>query len=98
MERWATPKWQRPDTKKIRKIFTDYLAEFDPRKYLGPARDELVKMIQHKNKNVLGSVDQGGQFSHWQAGNWKTITANRSLRWEGDCVHRSFFCQKGDIF
>ena len=30
--------------------------EFDPRKYLGPAREELMQMIIHKNKNVLGSA------------------------------------------
>ncbi|MEX2757791.1 MAG: class II fructose-1,6-bisphosphate aldolase [Candidatus Sigynarchaeota archaeon] len=39
----------------IRKIFAEKPAEFDPRKYLGPARDELIKMIMEKNKTVLGS-------------------------------------------
>jgi fructose-bisphosphate aldolase class II len=39
----------------IRKTFAEKPAEFDPRKYLGPARDELVKMIMDKNKTVLGS-------------------------------------------
>jgi fructose-bisphosphate aldolase class II len=39
----------------IRKIFNEKPAEFDPRKYLGPAREELVSMIVAKNKNVLGS-------------------------------------------
>jgi fructose-bisphosphate aldolase class II len=29
----------------IRKIFSESPAEFDPRKYLGPARDELMSMI-----------------------------------------------------
>jgi fructose-bisphosphate aldolase class II len=42
----------------IRKVFVDKPAEFDPRKYLGPARDELTKMIIHKNKEVLGSADR----------------------------------------
>jgi fructose-bisphosphate aldolase class II len=46
-------------TAMIRKIFADHPAEFDPRKYLGPARDELVKMIRYKNKNFLGSADRG---------------------------------------
>ena len=32
------------------------LEAFDPRKYLGPARDELMEMIIDKNKNVLGSA------------------------------------------
>ena len=33
-------------------------SEFDPRKYLGPARDELKKLYMHKNKEVLGSAGQ----------------------------------------
>lgn len=40
----------------VRKIFAEKPSEFDPRKYLGPAREELVKMIKHKNENVLGSA------------------------------------------
>ncbi len=40
----------------IRKVFKDKPGEFDPRKYLGPAREELKNMIIHKNKNVLGSA------------------------------------------
>ncbi len=43
----------------IRKTFCEKPQEFDPRKYLGPARDELTRMIIDKNKNVLGSADQG---------------------------------------
>ena len=45
-------------TAMIRQVFAEKPAEFDPRKYLGPARDELVKMVKHKNINVLGSADQ----------------------------------------
>lgn len=40
----------------IRKIYAEKPAEFDPRKYLGPAREELVKMIMDKNATVLGSA------------------------------------------
>jgi fructose-bisphosphate aldolase class II len=40
----------------IRKVFAENPAEFDPRKYLGPAREELVKVIVDKNENVLGSA------------------------------------------
>ena len=40
----------------IRKIFAEKPGEFDPRKYLGPARDELIAMIMHKNTAVLGSA------------------------------------------
>ncbi len=40
----------------IRQIFAENPAEFDPRKYLGPARDELIEMVKQKNENVLGSA------------------------------------------
>ncbi len=40
----------------IRKVFAENPAEFDPRKYLGPARDELIKMVKYKNEQVLGSA------------------------------------------
>jgi fructose-bisphosphate aldolase, class II len=43
-------------TAMIRKTLAEKPSEFDPRKYLGPARDELIKMIVHKNKEVLGSA------------------------------------------
>jgi fructose-bisphosphate aldolase class II len=43
-------------TAMIRKVFAEKPEEFDPRKYLGPARDELKKMYAEKNKNVLGSA------------------------------------------
>jgi len=42
----------------IRKVFAEKPGEFDPRKYLGPAREELIKMYMDKNKNVLGSADR----------------------------------------
>ncbi|MBW2486690.1 MAG: class II fructose-1,6-bisphosphate aldolase [Deltaproteobacteria bacterium] len=40
----------------IRKVFAENPAEFDPRKYLGPAREELIKMVKYKNEHVLGSA------------------------------------------
>ncbi|MFA4858858.1 MAG: class II fructose-bisphosphate aldolase [Candidatus Margulisiibacteriota bacterium] len=43
----------------IRKVFAESPSEFDPRKYLGPAREELKKLIVAKNQNVLGSAGQG---------------------------------------
>lgn len=43
-------------TASIRKVFATKPGEFDPRKYLGPARDELKKVYSHKNANVLGSA------------------------------------------
>ena len=42
----------------IRKIFVENPKEFDPRKYLGPARKELTEVIKHKNTNVLGSANR----------------------------------------
>lgn len=42
----------------LRKILAENPKEFDPRKYLGPAREELKKLIIHKNREVLGSADR----------------------------------------
>lgn len=42
----------------IRKILAEKPSEFDPRKYLGPAREELIKMYIMKNENVLGSANR----------------------------------------
>ena len=42
-------------TAAIRKVFAEKPAEFDPRKYLGPARDNMEKLYKHKIINVLGS-------------------------------------------
>lgn len=39
----------------IRQIFMEKPKEFDPRKYLGPARDEIQKMVEHKI-DILGSA------------------------------------------
>jgi len=46
-------------TAAIRKAFAENPKEFDPRKYLGPARDELKNLIIEKNKTVLGSAGHG---------------------------------------
>lgn len=43
-------------TASVRETFAKNPAEFDPRKYLGPARDELKKLYSHKTVNVLGSA------------------------------------------
>ena len=45
-------------TAAVRKVFADKPGEFDPRKYLGPARDEMKKLYKHKIINVLGSNDK----------------------------------------
>ena len=43
-------------TAAIRKVLAEQPSEFDPRKYLGPAREELKKMYMHKCVDVLGSA------------------------------------------
>lgn len=43
-------------TAAVRKVFAENPAEFDPRKYLGPARDNLKALYKHKIENVLGSA------------------------------------------
>lgn len=40
-------------TAEVRKYLQENPKEFDPRKYLGPARDAIKSMVQHKIKNVL---------------------------------------------
>lgn len=42
----------------IRKYFKENPEEFDPRKYLGPARQAVKDMVQHKIKTVLGSSNK----------------------------------------
>ena len=39
-----------------REVLATKPAEFDPRKYLGPARESLKKLYEHKLINVLGSA------------------------------------------
>ena len=41
-------------TASIRRVFAETPGEFDPRKYLGPARDEIKKLVKNKLVNVLG--------------------------------------------
>ena len=43
-------------TAAIREVLASQPAEFDPRKYLGPAREELKKLYMHKTEKVLGSA------------------------------------------
>ena len=45
-------------TAAIRQVFTEKPDEFDPRKYLGPARDALKELYKHKTINVLGSANR----------------------------------------
>ncbi|MFV0472318.1 MAG: class II fructose-bisphosphate aldolase [Paludibacteraceae bacterium] len=43
-------------TAAVRKAFVEKPEEFDPRKYLGPARDSMKKLYKHKIESVLGSA------------------------------------------
>ena len=45
-------------TAEIRKYLTENPKEFDPRKYLGPARDAISSMVSHKIRNVLKSSNR----------------------------------------
>lgn len=48
-------------TAAVRKVFAEKPAEFDPRKYLGPARDNMQKLYEHKIVEVLGSNNKLAQ-------------------------------------
>lgn len=53
-------------TAKIREVFATKPAEFDPRNYLGPAREAIVKMVRHKLQ-VLNSAGQTEKIvAHWK--------------------------------
>ena len=43
-------------TAAVREMFAKNPGEFDPRKYLGPAREELKKLYMYKTEKVLGSA------------------------------------------
>jgi len=45
-------------TAAIREVLAEKPAEFDPRKYLGPARDNAKKLYRHKIEEVLGSANR----------------------------------------
>lgn len=43
-------------TASVREVLATKPAEFDPRKYLGPARENMRKLYKHKIEEVLGSA------------------------------------------
>ena len=53
----TAPKWPSPTPETCGRCRSRAVkpGEFDPRKYLGPARDEMKKLYMHKIINVLGS-------------------------------------------
>ena len=42
----------------IRKYFDEHPADFDPRQYLKPARENIKNLVKHKICDVLGSNDK----------------------------------------
>lgn len=49
-------------TAKIRQVFAEKPAEFDPRKYLGPGREAIKAMVKHK-LHVLGCAGKAAECS-----------------------------------
>jgi fructose-bisphosphate aldolase class II len=47
-------------TAKIRQVFAEKPGEFDPRKYLGPAREAIKQMVKHK-LNILGCAGKAAE-------------------------------------
>ena len=45
-------------TAAVRKVLVEKPNEFDPRNFLGPARDKLKELYKHKIINILGSADK----------------------------------------
>ena len=42
-------------TAEIRRVLVENPGEFDPRKYLGPGRDAITRMVQHKIRDMLNA-------------------------------------------
>ncbi len=55
-------------TAKIREVFANKPAEFDPRNYLGPAREAIIGMVRRKlQPNVLNSAGKADAVNaHWE--------------------------------
>ena len=51
-------------TASVRKFFVEKPEEFDPRLYLGPARDAIKDMVKHKMRNVLGCSGKAFDEQH----------------------------------
>lgn len=49
-------------TAAVRQVFAEKPQEFDPRKYLGPARENMKKLYEHKIVEVLGSENKLAQL------------------------------------
>jgi len=50
----------------IREVFSEKPDEFDPRKYLGPARDEIRTMVKRKLEMLNSAGKAGEVIAHWK--------------------------------
>jgi fructose-bisphosphate aldolase class II len=67
-------------TAKIREVFATKPAEFDPRNYLGPARDAITQMVRHKVRDVLNSAGKAEAVNgHWEQLGKPTPRSRRQL-------------------
>lgn len=53
-------------TAKIREVFAEKPEEFDPRKYLGPAREEIITMVERKLDMLNSSGKAPEIIKHWE--------------------------------
>ncbi|MCX5662064.1 MAG: ketose-bisphosphate aldolase [Planctomycetota bacterium] len=53
-------------TAKIREVFATKPTEFDPRNYLGPARDAIVTMVQRKLQMLNSAGKADAIIAHWK--------------------------------
>jgi fructose-bisphosphate aldolase class II len=53
-------------TAKIREVFATKAAEFDPRNYLGPAREAITKMVQRKLHMLNSAGKSDAVNKHWE--------------------------------
>ena len=65
-------------TAKIREVFATKPAEFDPRNYLGPARDAITRMVQRK-LHMLNSAGKAEAINkHWEKSASRCPASTRS--------------------
>ena len=53
-------------TAMIREVFANKPEEFDPRKYLGPARDAITKMVKRKLDMLNSTGKAQSVIAHWE--------------------------------
>jgi len=66
-------------TAAIRKVFAEKPAEFDPRKYLGPARESLQKLIAGKMRD-FGTAGHAGDYKPKSLRSMKNLYAKQAVQ------------------